>query len=78
MIEINEFIRLLEAEFEDVAPGTLTPELHYRTMDTFSSMHALIIIAFTDHQFDVLLTGQDLRQTNTIQELYNLIGEKIG
>jgi len=76
MIEIKEFTSLLEAEFEDIQPGTLTPEMHYREITDFSSMHALIIIAFIDHQFDVLLKGEDLKKANTIADLYYIVQEK--
>lgn len=40
-------------------------------------MHALIIIAFTDAQFNVELTASDLRNANTIQDLYDVIKSKM-
>lgn len=76
MITIDEFTRKLEAEFEDVTPGTLTPETNYREIPEFSSMYALIIIAFIDSEFDVLLTGEELRKANTVRDLYDLIEAK--
>jgi acyl carrier protein len=39
-------------------------------------MHALIVIAFFDANFDILLTGTDLKQTQTIGDLYNLVLQK--
>ena len=77
MMEIIEFTKLLEEEFDDLEPNFLTPETSYRSIPDFSSMHALIIIAFIDNQFDVLLTGQELKNTNTVQDLYNLVQAKI-
>lgn len=76
MITIEEFTKQLEAEFEDVEPGTLSPDSAYRTIKGWSSMHALIIIAFVDAQFDVLLNGADLKSTNTIRELFTIVKEK--
>jgi len=40
-------------------------------------MHALIIIAFADDQFNVELTASDLRNANTIQDLYDVIKSKM-
>jgi acyl carrier protein len=73
MISINEFTAKLEAEFEEVQQGTLLPDTDYRTIAGWSSMHALIVIAFVDANFDVLLTGVDLKSTTTIKDLYDLI-----
>jgi len=36
-------------------------------------MYALIIIAFVDSEFDVTLTGDDLRNCNTITDLHQLV-----
>lgn len=76
MISVNEFTEKLETEFEDLQKGTLTPDVDYRTIKGWSSMHALIVIAFVDANFDILLTGSDLKSTITIRDLYNLIQTK--
>lgn len=73
MISVEEFTQLLEKEFDDVEQGSLHPAMSYRDIPHFGSIHALVIIAFVDNQFDVLLSGEDLRNTQTIQDLYDLI-----
>lgn len=78
MIDITTFVSLLENEFEDIESGTLTPETNYREIPDFSSMHILIIIALIDNQFDVLLTGADLKTAETIENLYSLVQSKLG
>lgn len=75
-MSINEFIQKLEAEFEDMPKGTLTPETDYRSIKGWSSMHALIIIAFVDINFNITLSGADLKTTKTVQDLYNLVQQK--
>jgi acyl carrier protein len=74
---VNEFIKLLENEFEDVEPGMLSTDMNYRDIPDFSSMHALILIALVDSEFDVLLNGEDLKSVNTIEELFNLVQSRI-
>jgi len=76
MITIDEFISKLEKEFEEMKPGTLKPNSNYREMENWSSMHALIIIAFIDAEFNILLKGDDLRSTQTINDLYELVKNK--
>jgi acyl carrier protein len=77
MISIEEFTAKLEEEFEDVESGTLKPTTHYRDIPQFSSMYALIIIAFIDNQFDVLLRGEELKNAQTIQDLYNMVQQHL-
>jgi acyl carrier protein len=77
MITISEFIKLLEGEFEDIGENVLHENLNYREIPNFSSMHALIIIAMIDSNFDVLLTGSDLKSANTIRDLYDIVQNKL-
>jgi acyl carrier protein len=76
MITIEEFAKKLEVEFEDVDPGTIQPDTSYKRIKGWSSMHALIIIAFVDAEFNTLLNGADLKTADTIQDLYNIIVKK--
>lgn len=75
-MSIEEFVSKVEAEFEDMPKGTLKPETDYRSIKGWSSMHALIIIAFVDIHFNITLSGSDLKSTQTVQDLYNLIQQK--
>jgi len=75
-MNIEEFTQKLEAEFEEMEPGTLAPDTVYKSIKGWSSMHALIIIAFVDAEFDTILSGADLKATSTIGDLYNLIKER--
>lgn len=77
MITLEEFTRKLEGEFEDVTPGTILPDTNYRDIPEFNSMYALIIIAFIDNEWEVLLTGEELRKANTVRDLYELVSNKI-
>ncbi|OJX35039.1 MAG: hypothetical protein BGO87_09760 [Flavobacteriia bacterium 40-80] len=76
-MDIDTFTRNLESEFEEVETGRLTPLTNYRDIPEFNSMYALIIIAFIDSEFDVLLTGEELRKTNTVKDLYELVRNKL-
>lgn len=76
MMSIEEFTRSLETEFEDLEPGTITPDMNYRSIKGWSSMHALIIIAFVDANFNIILNGSDLKSAETIRDLYNLVKQK--
>lgn len=77
MINIEEFTKGLEVEFEDVEPGTLNPDTNFRNIKGWSSMHALIIIAYIDANYNALLNGADLKSAQTISDLYKITEEKL-
>ena len=76
MISAEEFTGQLVAEFEEVGPDTVSPDTNYREIKNWSSMYALIIIAFVDANFDVQLSADDLKNTQTVRDLYNIVKER--
>lgn len=76
-MDITTFIEKIEEEIEEFEPGALQPNTNYRDLEDWSSMHALIIIALADTEFEVTVTGEDLRQCNTVQELYDLVKSRM-
>lgn len=76
-MSLEEFAKNLELEIDDLPPGSLTPEVNYREIESWSSMYALIIIAYVDSTFSVTLTGEDLRNCNSVSDLYNLIKSRV-
>lgn len=76
MISIEEFTYQLAGEFEDVEPNTVFPDTNYRDIKNWSSMYALIIIAFIDANFDIQLNAENLKSTRTIRDLYNIVCQK--
>ena len=72
MVTMDSFIdhvkEALEINDIEIAPATL-----FRELPNWSSMNALILIAMFETEFDVTLTGDDLRNSNTVQDLYDLL-----
>lgn len=75
-MEIKEFIEKFAEIFDDTDAATLAPETKFRELDEWSSLSALGVIALADEEFDVELSGNEMRQVNTIQELFDLISNK--
>lgn len=72
-MRIEELIKHIENEFDELEPGLLQANSSFKEIDGWSSMHALMLIALVDNQYDVLLTGEDLRNTVTVQDLLDII-----
>ena len=75
-MQISDFIKKLEEEFEEVTPGTLKAETSFRDMPEWSSMYALIIIALIDTEYGVSLNGEDLRSSHTVQDLFDIVTKR--
>jgi acyl carrier protein len=75
-MDINELIGKLQGEFEDIPAGTLKPETKISDIEGWGSMHALIVIALADTDYNVTIKGDELRKVQSVQELYDLIIEK--
>ena len=76
MVTIEEFITGVEGEFEDLESGLLTPESVIREHFNWDSINALIFIAHVNVEYDVVITADDLVNSNTVQDLYNLVASK--
>jgi len=73
MTSIEDFIKTLESEFDELEPGTLKPETKFTDLDEWSSMHSLIIIALIDTEYDVTIKGEDLMSIKKVEELYDIV-----
>lgn len=76
-MEINEFIEKFAEIFDDTDASTLTPQTNFRELDEWSSLAALGVIAMADEEYEVELSGNELREAQTIQDLFNTISAKI-
>jgi len=76
MKNIEEFIKILETEFDELEPGTLKPETKFTDLDEWSSMHSLIIIALIDTEYNVTITGEDLLKVRNVEELYKIVKDR--
>ncbi|GIV33403.1 MAG: hypothetical protein KatS3mg031_0938 [Chitinophagales bacterium] len=76
MMQASEFIARIEKEFEDVKPGTITPETEFRKLEGWSSMMALIVIACIDEAYGVTLTAEELNRCHSISDLFQLVMSK--
>ena len=76
MMKLEEFVQLFAEQFDDTSADTFTTTTEYKTLEEWGSLVALSVISMIDDEFGKRLTGADLRNCVTIEELYNLIQSK--
>jgi len=74
---MEEFIKHVEDEFDDLKPGILQTTSNFREVFEWNSINALILIAMVKTEYDVTLTAEDLVKSKTVQEIYNLVESRL-
>jgi acyl carrier protein len=77
MPSVQELIAKIEHEIEELPQGALQPDTNFRQLPEWSSMHALIIIALAETEYNVTLSGNDLRSCVTIADLHSIIESRM-
>lgn len=72
-MEINEFIENFAEQFEDTDASEIKAETVFKELDEWSSLIALSVIAMVDEEYDVTLKGDDIRNSATVEDLFNVV-----
>ena len=75
-MEIKDFIQNLVTVFDDVEVEDLTPETNYHDIEEWSSIVALSVIAMIDEEYNVILSGDDIKNASTVQDLFDIVSKK--
>jgi acyl carrier protein len=72
-MELQEFITKFAEQFEETEPEALKSDTEFKNLEEWCSMIALSIIAMIDDEYGVTIKGDDIRGSNTIEDLYNAV-----
>lgn len=75
-MEIKEFIENFADQFEETDINELKPKTEFKKLEEWSSLIALSVIAMVDEEYDVTIKGDDIRNSNTIEDLFNTVKSK--
>lgn len=75
-MDINTFIDNFAGQFDETDRSAFAPETKFREIDEWSSLIALSIIAMVDEEYEVTLKGDDIKNAQTIQDIFNAVQAK--
>ena len=75
-MDIDGFINNFSFQFEDTDPSVFKFDTVFKDLDEWSSIVALSVIAMIDEEYSVTVNGDDMINSNTINDLFKLIIEK--
>ncbi|WP_297830164.1 acyl carrier protein [uncultured Rikenella sp.] len=76
-MELEKFIADIASQFEDTDPSVFTADTQFKTLDEWSSLMALSLIGIIDEEYDIVLKGDDIRQADTINDLFEIVKSRL-
>jgi len=76
-MEIKTFIESFAAQFDETDASVIKEDTVFKELDEWSSLIALSVIAMVDEEYDVALKGDDIRNSQTVEDLFNLVKSKV-
>lgn len=75
-MELKEFIENFANQFDDTDASEIKAETVFKDLDEWSSLIALSVIAMVDEEYDITIKGDDIRNSNTVEDLFNAVKAK--
>ena len=73
---MDKFLENFRAQFEETELSQITGETVFRSIEEWSSLISLSVIAMVDEEYGVTLKGDDIRSAKTVKDLYDIIVSK--
>lgn len=73
---IEQFIEDFENAVEDVEPGSLSANTAFKSIEQWDSLSVLTLIAMVDADYDVRLKAKELKQVDTLSDLFSVVESK--
>ena len=75
-MKLNEFIENFANQFDDADASEITAATEFKAFEEWSSLFVLNVIAMIDEEYDVAIKGDDIRNSKTIEDLFNVVASK--
>ena len=75
-MELNEFIKNFAEQFDDTDASEIIASTEFHELEEWSSLIGMSVIALAKTQYGKTITGKEIRQCETVEDLFNLILSK--
>ena len=77
-MDLNVFVEQMAEQFYDTDPAEIAADTEFKALEDWESLTALTIIAMVDEKYGVTINGNDIRNAETIEDLFNRVKELKG
>lgn len=76
-MEIQQFIRNFENAIEGIQLNSLAVDTNYHTLSQWDSLGLLCLLAMIDCEYNVQISGMELKHCTTLGDIFNLVESKL-
>lgn len=73
----EKFLEQFIAQFDDEPTG-VTMDTDFRDIDDWDSLTALGIISMIDDEYNVKVSGEELKSSKSVRDIFNIVKTKVG
>ena len=77
-MNLDQFIEYFADLLDETDSENITATTQFKDLEEWSSLVALSVIAMVDEEYDVEFRGDDIRGSSTVEDLYNIVKDKVG
>ena len=75
-MELKEFIENFAEQFDDTDASEITATTVFHDLEEWGSLTAMGVIAFVKTEYGKTITGKEMKECVTVEDLFNLISFK--
>ncbi len=75
-MDLNEFVAYFANQFDDTDASEISASTEFHDLDEWSSLTGMGVIAMVKTQYGKTITGKEIRECETVEDLFNLIASK--
>ena len=75
-MELDEFVQKFADCFNQTDGQKIVSNTNFKKLDEWGSMMALIVIAMVDSDFGKTITSEDLKNAQTVGDLFEIVNKK--
>ena len=73
---LEEFVSEFAEQFDETDASEISATTKFHDLDEWGSLIGMSVIAMAKTQYGKTITGKEIRQCTTVEDLYNLIASK--
>lgn len=75
-MDIKQFLVDFSNQFDDTDASEIQVETKFHDLDEWGSLIGMSVIAMAKTQYGKTITGKEIRECETVEDLFNLIASK--
>lgn len=75
-MELKEFVENFADQFDDTDASEIQADTKFHDLEEWGSLVAMGVIALVKTQYGKTITGKEMRECMTVEDVFNLIASK--